>query len=106
MSEMSLNVAHSREMPRREKSELIRAFVRGGFLSPAALLKIMELSKSLGNKYVLFGSRQDIMFPKNNVSEEQLDAVFNAIKIEHELSGDISVHQNIVTSYVAVNVVE
>jgi rubredoxin len=103
---MSMNVAHSKEVQRREKSELIRAFVRGGFLSPAALLKIMELSKSLGNKHVLFGSRQDIMFPWNSASQEQLGAVFNAIKIEHELSGDISVHQNIVTSYVAVNVVE
>jgi rubredoxin len=69
-------------------------------------LKIMELSKSLGNKHVLFGSRQDIMFPWNQASQEQLAAIFNAIKIEHELSGDISVHQNIVTSYVAVNVVE
>jgi rubredoxin len=103
---MSMPVAHNKETPRREKSELIRAFVKGGFLSPAALLKIMELSKSLGNKHVLFGSRQDIMFPWNDASEGQLDAVFNAIKIEHELSGDISVHQNIVTSYVAVNVVE
>jgi rubredoxin len=103
---MSMPVAHNKETPRREKSELIRAFVKGGFLSPAALLKIMELSKSLGNKHVLFGSRQDIMFASNDASEGQLDAVFNAIKIEHELSGDISVHQNIVTSYVAVNVVE
>ena len=101
-----MNVGHSSDVQRREKSELIRAFVRGGFLSPAALLKIMELSKSLGNKHVLFGSRQDIMFPWNHASQEQLAAVFNAIKIEHELSGDISVHQNIVTSYVAVNVVE
>lgn len=89
-----------------EKSDLIRAFVRGGFLSPAALLKIMDLSKSLGNKYLLFGSRQDIMFPRNNANEVQLTSVFNTIKIEHELSGDQSVHQNIVSSYVAVNVVE
>lgn len=103
---MSMNVAHSKEVQRHDKSELIRAFVKGGFLSPAALLKIMELSKSLGNDHVLFGSRQDIMFPRNHATAEQLGAVFNAIKIEHELSGDISVHQNIVTSYVAVNVVE
>src|SRR5882762_728889 len=89
-----------------EKRDLIRVFVKGGFLSPAALLKIMELSKSLGNKYVLFGSRQDIMFPRNQAGEAQVNAVFNAIKIEHELSGDQSVHQNIVSSYVAVNVVD
>ena len=93
-------------MQTHEKSDLIRAFVKGGFLSPVALLKIMELSKSLGNKYVLFGSRQDIMFPRNDATDEQLHAVFNAIKIEHELSGDQSIHQNIVSSYVAVNVVE
>lgn len=103
---MNINTAHTKEVQRHEKSELIRAFVKGGFLSPAALLKIMELSKSLGNNHVLFGSRQDIMFPRNDATSEQLAAVFNAIKIEHELSGDISVHQNIVTSYVAVNVVE
>ncbi|HTE33576.1 MAG TPA: rubredoxin [Chryseolinea sp.] len=89
-----------------EKSDLIRAFVRGGFLSPAALLKIMALSKSLGNKFLHFGSRQDIMFPRNNANDEQLKVVFNNIKIEHELSGDQSIHQNIVSSYVAVNLVE
>ncbi|MEO8473038.1 MAG: rubredoxin [Chryseolinea sp.] len=89
-----------------KKSDLIRAFVKGGFLSPAALLKIVELSKSLGNKYILFGSRQDIMFPRNDATVERLNAVFDTIKIEHEISGDISIHQNIVTSYVAVNVVE
>lgn len=92
--------------PLHRKRDLIRAFVKGGFLSPAALLKIMELSKSLGNTYVHFGSRQDIMFPRNDATDAQLTSVFNAIKIEHEISGDISIHQNIVTSYVAVNVVE
>ena len=98
--------AEPSRMQINKKSDLIRAFVKGGFLSPAALLKIMELSKRLGNKYIHFGSRQDIMFPRNDATQAQLDSVFNAIKIEHELSGDISIHQNIVTSYVAVNVVE
>lgn len=89
-----------------KKSSLIRAFVRGGFLSPVDLLKIMELSASFGNDYILFGSRQDIMFPSNNLPEDHLDRAFKEINIEYELAGDQSVYQNIVSSYVAVNVVE
>ena len=88
------------------KSNLIRAFVRGGFLSPIDLLKIMELSKSFGNDYILFGSRQDIMFPSNDLPEDHLEKAFGAINIDYELAGDQSVYQNIVSSYVAVNVVE
>ncbi|MEX2234508.1 MAG: rubredoxin domain-containing protein [Cyclobacteriaceae bacterium] len=89
-----------------KKSSLIRAFVRGGFLSPVDLLKIMELSRSFGNDYILFGSRQDIMFPSNDLPEDHLEKAFRAINIDYELAGDQSVYQNIVSSYVAVNVVE
>jgi rubredoxin len=90
----------------KRKSELIRAFVKGGFLSPADLLKIMEVSKNLGNKYVLFGSRQDIMFPSNGADEQQLELLFSNINIHYELGSDHSMYQNIVSSYSAVNVVE
>lgn len=93
-------------MEANKKSSLIRAFVRGGFLSPVDLLKIMELSTSFGNDYILFGSRQDIMFPSNDLPEDHLEKAFGAINIDYELAGDQSVYQNIVTSYVAVNVVE
>lgn len=93
-------------MEMKKKSDLIRAFVKGGFLSPADLLKIMELSKNLGNKYVLFGSRQDIMFPSNNADEQSLERAFRAINIEYELGSDQSIYQNIVSSYAVVNVVE
>lgn len=93
-------------MAASKKSSLIRAFVRGGFLSPVDLLKIMELSASFGNDYILFGSRQDIMFPSNNLPEDHLEKAFHAINIDYELAGDQSVYQNIVSSYVAVNVVE
>ena len=89
-----------------KKSSLIRAFVRGGFLSPVDLLKIMELSASFGNDYILFGSRQDIMFPSNNLPEHDLEKAFRSINIEYELAADQSVFQNIVSSYVAVNVEE
>jgi rubredoxin len=93
-------------MESNNKDSLIRAFVRGGFLSPVDLLKIMELSRSFGNDYILFGSRQDIMFPSNNLPEDHLEKAFTAININYELAGDQSVFQNIVSSYVAVNVVE
>ncbi len=89
-----------------KKGELIRAFVKGGFLSPAELVKIMELSKQLGNKYVLFGSRQDIMFPVKGAQETELDNAFKSIQIEYELAGEQSTYQNIVSSYVTVNLVE
>jgi rubredoxin len=88
------------------KRNLIRAFVKGGFLSPVDLLKIMELSRSLGNKFVLFGSRQDIMFPSQGGEDAALADAFRAINIDYELGGDQSIHQNIVSSYVAVNVVD
>jgi rubredoxin len=93
-------------METNPKHNLVRAFVRGGFLSPSDLLKIMELSKSFGNDYILFGSRQDIMFPSNNRPAQELDNAFRAINIEYELAGEQSVYQNIVSSYVAPNVVE
>ncbi len=90
----------------KNKSGLIRTFVKGGFLSPADLLKIMEVSKNLGNKYVLFGSRQDIMFPANGADEQQVETAFANIQLHFELGSDQSVFQNIVSSYAAVNVVE
>ena len=93
-------------METKKKSDLIRAFVKGGFLSPADLLKIMELSRNLGNKYVLFGSRQDIMFPSNGADVNAIEKAFRAIHIEYELGSDQSVYQNIVSSYAVVNVVE
>lgn len=88
------------------KSDLIRAFVKGGILSPADMLRIMDISRTLGNRYVLFGSRQDIMFPSNDANEQHLDKLFREINIDYELGSDSSVYQNIVSSYVAVNISE
>jgi sulfite reductase beta subunit-like hemoprotein len=89
-----------------KKSDLIRAFVKGGILSPADLLKIMDISQDLGNGFVLFGSRQDIMFPSNGADEKMIDHAFRDIHFDYELGSDQSVYQNIVSSYIAVNVVE
>lgn len=93
-------------METKDKRGLIRAFVKGGILSPADLLKIMDLSRSLGNKFVLFGSRQDIMFPANGADEQTIERAFRPLNTDYELGSDSSVYQNIVSSYLAVNVVE
>jgi rubredoxin len=88
------------------KSDLIRAFVRGGILSPADMLKIIGISRKLGNRYILFGSRQDIMFPSNGADERTLADAFRAIGIDYEVGSDQSEYQNIVSSYAAVHVTE
>ncbi|MBL7856757.1 MAG: rubredoxin domain-containing protein [Cyclobacteriaceae bacterium] len=93
-------------MELKKKSDLIRTFVKGGFLSPADLLRIMEISKDLGNKYIMFGSRQDILFPLGHTEEHKLERAFQSIHMSYELGSDQSVYQNIVSSYAAVNVVE
>jgi rubredoxin len=99
-------LAPSVEVMETKKSDLIRAFVKGGILSPADLLKIMSISQSVGNKFVLFGSRQDIMFPSNGEDLLKIENAFASINIDCELGSDQSVYQNLVSSYVAVNVVE
>jgi rubredoxin len=93
-------------MIKSKKSDLIRAFVKGGFISPAHLLKIMELSRSIGNKYISFGSRQDIMFPANGSDTLLIEESFRLLNIDYELGSDQSVYQNIVSSYASVNIVE
>ncbi len=70
------------------------------------MLKIMQISSQLGNRFVLFGSRQDIMFPARDADEKYLDRLFRDIQIDYELGSDSSIYQNIVSSYVAVNVSE
>jgi rubredoxin len=89
-----------------KKSDLVRAFVKGGILSPADMLRIMAVSQNVGNKYVVFGSRQDIMFPSQGADLSSIEHAFSAINIDCELGSDQSLCQNIVSSYVAVNVVE
>ena len=75
-------------------------------MSPADLLRIMDISKNLGNDHVAFGSRQDIIFPSNGHSKDQIAKAFEKIDIDYEIGTDNSVYQNIVSSYVGVNVVD
>jgi len=88
------------------KNDLIRVFAKGGILSPADLISILEISKKLGNDHVAFGSRQDVIFPSNGNGARKISNAFANIDLYYELGTDNSVYQNIVSSYVAVNVVD
>jgi rubredoxin len=84
-----------------KKKDLIRAFIPGGVLTPRDLSKIIDIAQGLGNEVVHFGSRQDIMFPGDEVDQKKLDEEFGSIQTNYEWSGRR--YQNIVTSYLAVD---
>ncbi len=85
-----------------KKQDLVRVFVKGGILSPGDFLKIMKTAQNLGTDYVHFGSRQDILFPIKEENKEVLDETFKSINTEYEVNR--FTHQNIVSSYVALDV--
>ena len=84
-----------------KKQDLVRVFVKGGILSPGDFKKIIVTAKNLGTDYVHFGSRQDILFPVKEKNKEVLDATFKSINTEYEINE--FTHQNIVSSYVALD---
>ncbi len=81
------------------KKQLNRLIVKGGVLSPGELKYICESAESLGLKTISFGSRQDILLPKE-VNEEEL-AQFDKLKIVE--TNEIRV-ENIVSSYVCADI--
>ncbi|MFH5886056.1 rubredoxin [Halalkalibaculum sp. DA3122] len=85
-----------------KKTDLIRAFIPGGLLSPRDLRKILDIARDMGNETVHFGSRQDIMFPGDEVEQRKLDEEFGSIRTQYEWNGQR--YQNIVTSFVAVDI--
>lgn len=90
---------------------LIRVFVKGGLVSPADLLKIMEASKKAGNNYIMFGSRQDILFPAAEPEQKVVKAVLKNTDLEFDITSSsklqdpVKMH-NIASSYVGVNMME
>jgi rubredoxin len=84
-----------------KKTDLIRAFIPGGVLTPRDLRKIISIARDMGNYVVHFGSRQDILFPGDEVDQQKLNEEFGSIRTNYEWSGQR--YQNIVTSYVAVD---
>lgn len=80
----------------------VRVLAKGGILTPSYLLKILEIVKNSGNKYVHFGSRQDLLF---KVSHHHMPAVWDGLEklqTNYVIHGRRRLHaQNIVSSYVS-----
>lgn len=85
-----------------QKKNLVRVFVKGGILSPGDMLKILTTAKELGTDFIHLGSRQDILFPSKDRSKGLLENIFKSINTEYEVNE--FTHQNIVSSYVALDV--
>ncbi|WP_111310047.1 rubredoxin [Confluentibacter sediminis] len=77
------------------KNQLNRLIIKGGVLSPGELKYICECVESLGLKSISFGSRQDILLPKET-NQDQLSA-FEKLQVVEKGNAKI---QNIVSSYV------
>ena len=89
----------------KRKKLYARFLVKGGVTSPGYLLQIIKAARELGNKYLHFGSRQDILLSinhndtkvvENNIKQLDLKVIFKNIDAQNE--------QNIVSSYVACDI--
>ena len=76
--------------------KLSRLIINGGVLSPSELKYICEAAESLGLDTISFGSRQDIIFPKE-IDLEKLK-VFDKLQI---VDTNVNRTENIVSSYVS-----
>lgn len=93
------------------EENLIRIFIKGGIISPSDLIKVMEIALAAGNKYIMFGSRQDILFSCGDLSDERIKSSFLAFSQDFEIRpfSELKIsdqRHNIVTSYVALNIME
>ncbi len=90
---------------------IIRVFVKGGLISPAELLQVMKASREAGNGYIMFGSRQDILFPVEPVKSAKAGVLLDQTGLAYHIteSGRLKKpfkQENIVSSYVSVNVTD
>ena len=85
-----------------QKKDLVRVFVKGGILSPGDFYKIICTAHSLGTDFIHLGSRQDILFPLRDKNLGELRKTFEGISTDYDTDGEE--YQNIVSSYVALDV--
>lgn len=78
------------------KSTFTRVVVKGGVLSPAELKQILEIAESAGLDTISFGSRQDILFIK-----EDGEFSFEPQGKFQFISPEVEGAENIVSSYVS-----
>lgn len=81
------------------RSTFTRVVVKGGVLSPAELKQILEIAESTGLDTISFGSRQDILFIKEE-SDFSIDPQDKFQIIPPEVEGA----ENIVSSYVSADI--
>ncbi len=77
--------------------DLHRILIKGGVTSPGELKDSIAMLEAAGLKEVYFGSRQDLLFPLENVEEEQIEKIS---KFNTDIIPDRNC-QNIVCSYVS-----
>lgn len=79
--------------------ELTRLIVKGGVISPGELREIVNMGLEQGLDSISFGSRQDIIFPKDFTAIDKEKVGKNLFVHPNEKSGN-----NIVSSYVSTDI--
>ncbi|WKL45348.1 rubredoxin [Flavobacterium sp. ZE23DGlu08] len=79
--------------------ELTRLIVKGGVISPGELREIVNMGLEQGLDSISFGSRQDIIFPKDFTAVDKEKVGKNLFVHPNEKSGN-----NIVSSYVSTDI--
>jgi len=84
---------------------LLRVFIKGGMIAPNMLQHVLHASVLAGNDFVLFGSREDILFPIANgkLLEAQNYLAQHHIHFEY---GNRDAYQNIVSSAIALEITQ
>lgn len=93
-------------MELKRKYHTLRMLVKGGIITPAYFLKILEIARSAGNGTISFGSRQDIIFKLPVELQQQVTTELDKLKIEYAFKKQQigSMPQNIVSSFVAADI--
>ncbi|PCJ82553.1 MAG: rubredoxin [Bacteroidetes bacterium] len=79
---------------------LHRILIKGGITSPGELKDSITILEAAGLKEVYFGSRQDLLFPLQDIEEKQLEGIS---KFNTDIISDRS-YQNIVCSYLSADI--
>ncbi len=82
---------------RDNKENLERVFIKGGIMSPSELIQIIERARGMGLESIMFGSRQDILFPST------IEVPKSTAGTDDHISSSTR-HQNIVCSYVSTDI--
>ncbi|MFM2291697.1 MAG: hypothetical protein RIS29_1510 [Bacteroidota bacterium] len=93
-------------MELKKKYHTLRMLVKGGIITPAYFLKILEIARTAGNTTISFGSRQDIIFKLPVELQPQVTAELDKLKIEYAYKQQEigTMPQNIVSSFVAADI--